>query len=187
MRVGCLRFSRGCSMAVFHKKMSGKLSERGSALVELMVLLPLLGCMAYGAVNFGVALREKQVIVEAARYGARRAAAESQPVCSQNGESFNQSVPFSTCQSVLGSQYGEHSGDAPDFATFYACQSLESAGFDLTKWRVSSVVDGETQAPTVALKIERAEPTQFFVKSLMGDVWPTARGVFASAKGCANE
>jgi Flp pilus assembly protein TadG len=168
-------------MAVPFKAQSVE-EQRGAALVELALILPLLGFMAYGLVHFGLALREKQVIVEAARYGARRAAAESTPICDTGS-----SRSFSTCQDVLSGSYGNGEDSSDEFATYYACQSIEQAGLDTKLWKVAANTGSEGYATTVQVAIERAVPVQFFVRKLMGDTWPKSQGVFSSAQECGDE
>lgn len=53
------------------KKNSQKNSERGAALVELAIVLPLLLVMLAGMVEFGLLFYNKQVITNASREGAR--------------------------------------------------------------------------------------------------------------------
>src|SRR5438093_13086017 len=45
--------------------------QRGSALVEMAMVLPLLALMLFGVVNLGLLIREHQVLQNAAREGAR--------------------------------------------------------------------------------------------------------------------
>ena len=46
-------------------------NERGAAMVEMAIVLPLLAVMFVGIVDFGLILREHQILQNAAREGAR--------------------------------------------------------------------------------------------------------------------
>ncbi len=49
-------------------------SERGSAAMEFALLLPILATLIFGAIDFGVMLWNKEILVNAAREGARQGA-----------------------------------------------------------------------------------------------------------------
>ena len=55
------------------RKHAGRLTERGSAAVELALLLPLLATMIFGAIDFGRMLWFQEVLVNSTRESARRA------------------------------------------------------------------------------------------------------------------
>jgi Flp pilus assembly protein TadG len=154
--------------------------QRGAALFELALVLPLMTFVAYGVVNFGIALKEKQLIVEAARYGARRAAAEGIPYCVQ----ASTQISFEKCNQVLSNPYSEAADDVLDSGAFYACQSIESAGLVTEQWQVSAELEYEGFKPTVSVRVQRAVPGQIFVKALAGDIFPSTKGVFVTQKGC---
>lgn len=61
-------------MNVYHKKLLQKLrqSERGSTAVEFALILPILASLVFGAIDFGRMLWFKEVLVNAARVGARQ-------------------------------------------------------------------------------------------------------------------
>ena len=59
------------------KKNSQKSSERGAAIVELAIVLPLLLVMLAGMVEFGLLFYNKQVITNASREGARAGIAQT--------------------------------------------------------------------------------------------------------------
>ncbi len=55
-----------------NKRTSKRRNERGQAIVELALTLPLLIMVFAGIVHFGFAMREQQVITNASRVAARR-------------------------------------------------------------------------------------------------------------------
>ncbi len=61
-------------MNVYSKKLVQKLrqSERGSTAVEFALILPILASLVFGAIDFGRMLWFKEVLVNAARVGARQ-------------------------------------------------------------------------------------------------------------------
>jgi Flp pilus assembly protein TadG len=154
--------------------------QRGAALFELALVLPLMTFVAYGVVNFGIALKEKQLIIEASRYGARRAAAEGVPYC----DPASSQSSFQLCNQVLANPYSEADNDVLDSGAFYACQSIESAGLITNQWQVSAELEYQGIKPTVSVRVQRAVPGQIFVKALAGDIFPSTKGVFVTQKGC---
>lgn len=154
--------------------------QHGAALLELALVLPIMIFIAYGVVNFGIALKEKQLIVEASRYGARRAAAEGEPYC----DPASSQSSFQVCDQVLANPYTDADNDVLDSGAFYACQSIESAGLVSSQWQVSAELEYEGIKPTVSVRVQRAVPGQIFVKTLAGDIFPSTKGVFVTQKGC---
>ena len=59
-------------------------AERGAAMVELAMVLPLLSLMFAGIVDFGLILREHQILQNAAREGARFSAASANSLATSN-------------------------------------------------------------------------------------------------------
>lgn len=154
--------------------------QRGAALFELALILPVMAFVAYGVVNFGIALREKQVIVEAARYGARRAAADGIPYCSPTAGDSS----FEKCDQVLSTPYTEAENDVRDSGAYYACQSIQNAGLTTEQWQVSAELEYAGIKPTIGVRVQRAVPGQLFVKTLAGDIFPSTKGVFVTQRGC---
>ena len=58
--------------------------QRGSVIVELALMLPLFSIFILGAIDFGVIIREHQVLQNAAREGARFSALPSNKIDSSN-------------------------------------------------------------------------------------------------------
>lgn len=56
---------------IFSDNLAGEAQERGSVIVELALMLPLLAIFVLGAVEMGLTVREHQVVQNAAREGAR--------------------------------------------------------------------------------------------------------------------
>jgi TadE-like protein len=149
--------------------------ERGAALLELALVLPLLLLMAVGVVNFGTALREKQIIIEAARYGARRAAAEGKP-CDSSGT-------FERCDQVLANI--PSTLEVRGLGMYYACQSLDEGRLTPNDWEVNSDIDTTGIMPAVSIHIQRAVPVSLFVSTLMGPTFPAISGTFICREDCS--
>ena len=151
-------------------------AERGGALIELALILPVLAIMAVGVANFGMALREKQIIVEAARYGARRAAADGDPICSL------EAIPAERCNHILANI--PELPDPRSLGMYYACQSIEQGGLNPGQWEVFSDLDVDGTKPSVEVRVQRSTPAHFFITSLVGPAFPSTSGAFVSQKGC---
>jgi Flp pilus assembly protein TadG len=63
--------SRDIDMAVREPRKHGRQDQRGAVLVEMAIVLPLLLVLLVGAVDYGLILREYQILQNAAREGAR--------------------------------------------------------------------------------------------------------------------
>lgn len=132
-------------------------SERGAAMVELAIVTPLLLVLGFGALNLGTALREKQIAVDAARYGARRAAAEVGYRCDESGGAN----AFASCEEILNLFSSDlPPSDSRDLAAFHTCTYLSNSGLSPNRWEVAPVLDVETTFPTVSSIARRNEPVQ---------------------------
>jgi len=63
--------SRDIDAAMRERRKHGRQDQRGAVLVEMAIILPLLLVLLVGAVDYGLILREYQILQNAAREGAR--------------------------------------------------------------------------------------------------------------------
>lgn len=156
--------------------------------MELGVVMPFLGLLAVGIVNFGVAFGDKQVITEAARYGARRAAVEGAPVCM--GSSSSQ---FERCTRILieedikkfvGIRPAKGTESAVTLASYYTCHSIAQSGLLAFTWKVKSEVNYDATVPTVTVTVKRADPIRLFEAFMKGMARPGASATFVSQQTC---
>jgi Flp pilus assembly pilin Flp len=84
------------------RKACGRRDDRGAALVEFAVVLPLLMVLIFGVVQFGMLFNRQQGVHAAAREGARIASLPSstQSDISQRTLSALEGVPFDTTPTV---------------------------------------------------------------------------------------
>lgn len=66
------------------KRILGKDTQRGSVIVELALMLPLIAIFVLGATDLGIIIREHQVLQNAAREGARFSALPANNIDSSN-------------------------------------------------------------------------------------------------------
>lgn len=179
-------------MICFRSECSGRRRERGGALLELGLMIPVLLLMAIGATNIGLSLGEKQVLVEAARYGARRGAADGVPVCKPSTDPLvppvgKRPLPkaparFEGCDSVLTGDLDANS--TPEMlSNFYACQLVHEAKMDISGWQVAATfgsVDGTSPDNMVQVFIRRNPATapNMIASAVLGKTFPRASGSF---------
>ncbi len=163
-------------------------NQRGSVFFELGLVMPFLGLVALGMAHMGMALGDKQIITEAVRYGARRAAAEGRPICM--GES---SMEFEPCINILIEEDIKHfvgirpekgTEDPATLASYLACHSIAQAGLPAIAWKVKSEVVYDSQVPTVSVSIETADAPQIIQAFLKNFAKPKASATFVSQQTC---
>ena len=66
-------------MKVPQARSSGRSGDRGQAVVELALAMPLLCLLLLGIVQVALVVRDQLLVIEAARIGARAAAVSAQP------------------------------------------------------------------------------------------------------------
>lgn len=179
-------------------------SEKGGAMIELGLMLPLLVMMAVGATNIGFSLGEKQMLVEAARYGARRGGGEGLPTCSARidrelgsegpGSGVNPPPPkhvaYVSCATVLENPPLTTQVEATSLAGYYTCQHLKSSGKDAERWEVRGIekkMIGATEEYSVLIELRAAQSSNIFISSLMGDSFPGTRAQFLIGSACRSD
>lgn len=101
-----------------HSTIDRRRSERGAALVELAVALPLLLIIMIGTIDFGRAFRTAMIVTNAARAGAQFG--------SQNPVNATNTTGMVTAATAVLTANGLTTGLAPTAATL--CQCANNAG-----------------------------------------------------------
>lgn len=80
------------------------LKDRGAALIELLIVIPLLLILTAGMVNIGFVLWQTQLLFDAARFGAREGVfyAEANPTNCENADTIAQSAAERYIEESLG-------------------------------------------------------------------------------------
>lgn len=173
--------------------------ERGGALIELGLILPVLAMMAVAATNVGLSLSDRQVLVEATRYAARRAIAEGVPRCARSvirkpGNNLRNPIGGKLKPGGCAFELMPENEPDPEFlyadqlAELYACQLLRQSGLDITKWRA----DAETVSAgafgsgnrSVRITLTPIHTSGYFTSALMGETFPSAEAEFLLSQEC---
>lgn len=185
------------------KILSGKLgfaNERGGVLIELGLIMPLIALLMVGATNIGLALSDRQVLIEAVRYGGRRAVDEGQVSCGKSvdrktsglhpigvGQGGGTMVVLKPggCAFDLAEGY-PRTPFASQLAELFACELLQQSGLDLEKWRADAVEVGVSLDGTRAIYVQLtpAKDTDYFTSALMGRSFPSASAEFLIGDRC---
>ena len=138
---------------------SDRSRSSGVALIELAITFPVALTIVLASVHIGAVLREANIIVEAARHGARSAAAQSgtDDVGNPNGAvapTWSAGAPLitppsQTCDLVPASNPGSASDTYGQYvARFAACDYLVRSGLTATDWQVDAqVINFNVAAP----------------------------------------
>jgi Flp pilus assembly protein TadG len=97
-------------------------SERGSSLVELGLMLPVLGLLLFGAIDFGRAYYLSIEVTNAARAGAQFGVENASSAGMQNAATSDASdVPGITATASYGCECPDGSGQIPNCSSSPAC------------------------------------------------------------------
>ena len=119
-------------------------NSRGSTLVELAMLLPLVGFLIAGIFTYGSGLREIQVVHTAAREGARITASRTRGVSGMLCVDPANPVWDIPCNGTAAQLQIVTTDSAVAIARKSACSYLQSASLDASAWDVIPAVETVT-------------------------------------------
>ena len=116
-------------------------NQRGSTLLELAILLPVVGFLIAGIFTYGSGLREIQVVHTAAREGARITASRTRGVSGMLCVDPANPVWDIPCNGTAAQLRIENTDSAVAIARKSACSYLQSASLDATAWDVVPTIE----------------------------------------------
>ena len=119
-------------------------NQRGSTLLELAILLPVVGFIIAGIFTYGSGLREIQVVHTAAREGARITASRTRGVSGMLCVDPANPVWDIPCNGTAAQLRIETTDSAVAIARKAACSYLQSASLDASIWDVVPSIETAT-------------------------------------------